>query len=237
MRLLRVVLVIILLQAVVGGSALAYRLICIPTAETLPDGVYKLEVSAPYNHTLTDEWLPAYRFDGTVTKGFEISIKGGTSPGNWRASNTQVSLAWTVARETEDKPGYGIGILNWYDSEDHEAPPGKRAVKESVYAGIYKTVDIGLKFPAKLHLLVGTKCLNGVFGGFALPLSKRFSIAAEYVPEATSDAKSLMTPGNEDEHLVVGVGYNHNQHWRFKYASIGGDSAWGVVYTSNWVEK
>lgn len=229
--------VVMLVLLVAATNVFAYRLVCIPTAETLPDGVYKLEVAAPYNDSLTQDWLPAYRFDGTAVKGFEISIKGGTPAGNWRASNTQVGLAWTIARETKETPGYGIGILNWYDSEDHEAPPGKRANKESVYAGLYKTVDVGLKYPAKVHLVVGTKCVNGVFGGFALPLSKQFSIAAEYVPTATSDAKSLMTPGNEDEHIVVAAGYNHNQHWRFKYANIGGDDAWGIVYTNKWLQK
>ncbi len=136
-----------------------------------------------------------------------------------------MGLAWTVARETKDMPGYGIGILNWYDSEDHVKN------KESAFAGIYKTIPIGLKYPAKFHLMVGTELLNGVFGGFALPLSKTFSVAAEYCPE------KLMTPGNTDENFVWALGYNHNQHWRFKYANIGGDHALGIVYTNKWLQK
>ncbi|MDH7482883.1 MAG: hypothetical protein QHH26_13045 [Armatimonadota bacterium] len=231
------VVVFALVLLIAAGTAFAYRLICIPTAETLPDGMYRLEIAAPLNESAPatapthDKWLPCYKFDGTVFKGFEISVISGATPSDnlnplsWRANNTQVSLSWTVARETEDMPGYGMGVLNWYDSEDHVNH------EESAFAGIYKTVPIGLKYPATLHLLAGTKALNGVFGGFLLPLSKTFVVAAEYSPSA------LMTPGNTDENFVWALGYNHNAHWRFKYANIGGDHALGIVYTGKWLQK
>ena len=103
-----------------------------------------------------------------------------------------------------------------------------------MFAGAFKTVNVGLKFPIKLHLLVGTKQLNGVFGGVIIPLSKRFSAAAEWTPEGTSDTKSLRTPGTTTG-FTWALGYNQTSHWRVKYANLGGDNAYGVVYTSKWL--
>lgn len=229
-RFLLVLLIAMVLLAM-AGTAFAYRLICIPTGEVLPEGIYKLEFSAPHNDNGTDAWLPSYRFDGAVGNGFEIAVKGGCAPDRTRATNTQVNLNWQIAKETADMPGYGVGIWNWYDSDDHKAN------KESFFAGAFKTVKVpGMKYPVKFFLAAGTEQLNGMFGGVAIPLSKRFSAAAEYVPTGKKGCKSLMLPG-EDSHLVWALGYNQTPNWRFKYANVGGDSAWGVVYTSKWLQK
>lgn len=241
-RILVVVLIAMVLLAM-ASAAFAYRLICIPVAEVLPEGMYKLEVAAPYNAQAPegtptqDEMLWCYRFDGTIYKGLEIAVKGNSAPGNARAGSTQVNLHYQAIGEKDGMPGLGFGIWNLYDSDDHEAPAGKLPVKESFFAGVFRTVAIpGMKLPVKLHLCWGTKQLEGLFGGVAIPLSKRFSAAAEYLPEASSDSKSLMLPG-QTRHFVWALGYNQTPNWRFKYANIGGDNAWGVVYTSKWLQK
>lgn len=200
-------LLIALVLLTMTSAAFAYRLSCTPVAEVLPEGVYKLEIAAscnsngPESEPTHDEWLPTYRFDGTVYKGLEIGVKGSAPPGETRANNTQVNLQWQIAKETKDLPGYGVGIWNWYDSDDHVA------VKESFFVGAFKTVKVpGMKLPVKAHLCWGTKQLNGGFGGVVIPLSKRFSAAAEYIPHGR-ESKSLMLPG-QSSHLVWVLGYN-----------------------------
>jgi len=219
----------------IAGSAYAYRLIVIPVAEVLPANMYKLEFSAPKSEAL-DKWLTGYRFDYSLGKGFEIATKSGSAPSNslspQRASSLDVNVNWQIAKETKSMPGYGMGVWNLYDSDDHAA------VKEAFFAGAYKSLDVGLKFPVKVHVVAGTKQLNGVFGGVLIPLSKRCQAAAEWMPRGTLDGKSLRTPdptqpGNRTKTgLAVAVGYNQSQHWRVKYANVGGDNAWGVVYTN-----
>lgn len=210
----------------VTSTAFAYRLICIPVAEVLPEGVYKVEASAIHNDHKTGAWLPSYRFDSTIFKDVEIGIKAGGLPGHFSTSNTQVNLQWQIAKETKDEPGYGIGVWNLYDSDDH------RAVKASYFAGAYKTVSVsGLKYPVKAHLLVGTDQLSGVFGGVSIPLSKRFSVAAEYTPTGVAGEKSLMAPGTTSN-LSISMGYNQTPHMRFKIADAGGDIGYGITYTN-----
>ena len=154
-------------------------------------------------------------------------------------TNTQLNVNWQIAKETKTMPGYGLGVWNVYDSDDHKGPYGK-AVKAAFFAGVYKSFDLGWKFPIKVHVVGGTKSLNGIFGGVLVPLSKRCQAAAEWVPEGTHDAKSLRTPGpasnfgRTESGLAVAVGYNQTKNWRFKYANVGGDNAWGIVYTSRW---
>ena len=229
-----VLLALVLLTA--AGSAFAYRLIVIPTAEVLPEGMYKMEVAAPYNSNATsgptqDKWLPTYRLDGTIYKGLELGIKGSGGADVWRSGSSLGAVTYTIARETKTMPGYGVGELNLYNSDNNAA--GVKA-EESIFAGVFKSVNVGLKFPIKLHLLWGTKQVNGVFGGVIIPLSKRFSAAAEWIPEGTSDTKSLRTPGTTAG-FTWAVGYNTTPHWRLKYANCGGDNAYGVVYTSKWL--
>ena len=221
----------------IAGSAFAYRLILIPVAEVLPDNMYKIEYSGPFIDG-PDKWYSGYRFDYSMGKGFEIATKSGPNskgsdtlaPGV-QMSTLDVNLSWQAAKETKSTPGYGFGVWNLYDSDNHEGPPGK-AVKESFFAGIYKSFDVGMKFPIKVHVVGGTKQLNGVFGGVLIPLSKRCQAAAEWVPKPTSDTKGLRTQA--DKGLALAIGYNQTKNWRFKYANVGGDSAWGVVYTSKW---
>lgn len=224
-----VLLALVLLTA--AGSAFAYRLISIPVAEVLPEGVYKLELAAPYNSNGSDKWLPTYRFDGTFYKGLEFGIKGTGGPDQWRSGNALGALTWQISKETASMPGFGVGCINLYDSEERSSALQAR---ESVFVGAFKTVNVGLKFPIKLHLLAGNKQVNGVFGGIIIPLSKRFSAAAEWTPEGTSDTKSLRTPGTTSG-FTWAVGYNQTPHWRLKYANCGGDNAYGIVYTSKWL--
>lgn len=212
----------------VAGSAFAYRLIVIPTAENLPDGMYKLELAAPYNSNALDAWLPTFRFDGNIYKGLEIGIKGSGSPDYWKSTGALGTLSWTIARETKATPGYGVGLANVYDTGDHAD------VKESFFVGMYKSVDLGLKFPVKIHVLYGTKQLNGVFGGIIIPMSKRFSGAVEYAPKGSTDTKSLWTPGTTSG-FNWALGYNATPNWRLKYANCGGDNAYGIVYTGKWL--
>lgn len=220
-------ILITLALLMVASAAFAYRLIGIPTAEALPDGVYKFELAAPHADAL-DEWLPTYRFDAAIYPGVDISVKGSGAPGEWRSGSTLVGLTWTVAREKGNTPGYGIGVSNLWDSDNHDN------VKASMFVGAFKCVKVpGMKYPWKAHLLVGTKQLNGVFGGVAIPFSKRFSGAIEYTPKGTSDTKSLLLPGQTNE-IVWALGYNQTEHWRLKYANVGGDDAFGIVYTNKW---
>lgn len=223
-----VLLTLVLLS--VAGSAFAYRLIVIPTVESLPDSVYKLELAAPFNENAMDEWLPTFRFDGTIYKGLEVSLRGDGAPGDFtRSAGTLLGMNWQIAKETEQTPGYGVGVLNLYDSDEHFF------VKESFYAGLFKSVDLGLKFPVKIHVLWGTSQVNGIFGGVMIPMSKRFVGLAEWIPEGTSDnLKSLRTPGSKSG-LAWALGYNQSPHWLLKYANSGGDNAYGIVYTSNWL--
>jgi len=216
----------------VAGSAFAYRLIAIPVAESLPDGVYKLELAAPFNGNALHEWLPTFRFDGTIYKGLEVSLKGTGAAGDFtRSNNTLLGANWQIAKETGQTPGYGVGVLNLYDSNEHFF------VKESFYAGLFKSVDLGLKFPVKIHVLWGTSQVNGVFGGVIIPMSKRFSAAVEWIPQGTTDnLKSLRTPGTKSG-LAWALGYNQTANWRLKYANLGGDNAYGVVYTSKWLNN
>lgn len=230
----RVLCIIMIAAALlaIAGSAFAYRLIIIPVAEVLPDGMYKIEYSGPFNDHLTDKWLMGYRFDYSMGKGFEIATKSGCDPSNTpmpgsQATGTDVNLNWQIAKETKTMPGYGVGVWNWYDSDDHVA------MKESFFGGIFKSFDVGMKFPIKVHLLAGTKQLNGMFGGVLIPLSKRCQMAAEYAPHGTTDTKWITLPGTTSR-MVYAIGYNQTPNWRFKYANVGGDSAWGVVYTSHW---
>jgi hypothetical protein len=225
------VVLLALVLLTVAGSAFAYRLISIPVAEVLPEGMYKLEVAAPYNSNGTDMWLPTYRFDGTIYKGLELGIKGSGGADVWRSGSSLGAVTLTVAKETASMPGYGVGVLNLYNSDNNA---GGVIAQESVFAGVFKSVNVGLKFPIKLHLLWGTKQVNGVFGGVIIPLSKRFSAAAEWTPEGTSDTKSLRTPGTTSG-FTWALGYNQTAHWRLKYANCGGDNAYGIVYTSKWL--
>lgn len=210
-----------------ASGAFAYRLILIPTAEVLPDGVYKLEASAPFNSNKLDEWLPAFRFDGNIAKNFDIAIKGSCPPDQWRASGTLVNLDWQVTKETKSMPGFGMGAWNLYDSANHAT------VKESFFVGAYKSFNVGWKFPIKVFANVGTEQLKGFSGGLLVPLTKKCQFAAEYVPEGAADTKSLRTPGSTSG-LTMAVGYNFTPNWRVKAANTSGDMAYGVVYTGKW---
>ena len=224
-RILLIALIAALLLSI-AGAALAYRLILIPVGEVLPDNVYKLEYSGPFIDG-PDNWYTGYRFDYSLGKGFEIATKSGCQPGDSIMPGRQttgmlVNLNWQIAKETKSTPGYGLGVWNVYDSDDHVA------VKESFFAGIYKSFDVGMKYPIKVHVVGGTKQLDGIFGGLLIPLSKRCQMAAEWVPEP-SEGKGLRTQA--DKGLAVAIGYNQTKNWRFKYANVGGDNAWGIVYT------
>ena len=229
-RILWIALIVAALMAIAGSAAFAYRLILIPVAEVLPDNMYKLEYSGPFIDG-PDKWYPGYRFDYSIGKGFEIATKSGCEASNSlmpgkKTTGMLVNLNWQIAKETKTTPGYGFGVWNLYDSDDHAA------VKASFFGGIYKSFDAGMKFPIKVHVVAGTKQLNGVFGGVLVPLSKRCQAAAEWLPEPTSDTKGLRTQA--DKGLALAIGYNQTKNWRFKYANVCGDHAWGVVYTSSW---
>jgi hypothetical protein len=210
----------------VAGASYAYRLVVIPVAETLPEGTYKLEASAIHNDAGGNGWLSAYKLDSTVIKNIEVGVKLYGNPGHFDPSGTQANIQWQIAGETENTPGYGVGVWNIYDSG------GNANNKISLFAGAFKSVKInGLPLPVKAHLLVGTKQLHGVFGGVCIPFSEKFNIAAEYIPHSSADTKSLLTPG-VTSHLAVAAGYNYTPHLRFKLADVGGDIGYGIVYTN-----
>lgn len=229
---LRLVSVILLALVLImaASSAFAYRVVLIPSPEVLPDGVYKLEVSAPFNDNLTKKWLPSYRFDGTIGKGLEIALKGFCPAGNWRASGTLLNLTYQATKETASMPGFGVGVWNLYNSDDPNNP------KVSYFVGMYKSINVGMALPIKVVANVGTEQLNGVSGGIIIPFNKKFSAAVEWVPEGKLGNKSLRTPGS-DSGFVWALGYNQTKNWRFKYANADGDNAWGVVYTNKWLTK
>ncbi len=214
----------------VAGGAFAYRLIVIPTADVLPNGIYKMEISAPFNHNKLDEWLPGFKFDGNIAQNFDIAVKGGCPPGEWRASNTLVNVNWQVTKEKDGMPAFGMGVWNLYDSNDHAD------VKASYFIGLSKSFNVGLKFPIKAFLNYGTEQLDGFSGGVLIPITKQCQAAVEYIPEPAPGNKPLRTPGS-DNGLAWAVGYNFTPNWRLKYANLDGDNAWGVVYTSHWMTK
>jgi hypothetical protein len=215
---------------VLASSAFAYRLILIPTAEVLPDGVYKMEVSAPFNAQGLDKWLPAFKFDGNIAKNFDFAVKGVCAPDEWRASSTLVNFNWTVTTETASMPGFGMGVWNIGNNGDDAATP------TSYFAGLYKSFKVGLKFPIKAYANFGTKQLDGFSGGVLIPITKQCQAAAEMLPLAKDSPKTLMVPG-ETSRFVWAVGYNFTPNWRLKYANVGGDNAYGVVYTAHWFSK
>ncbi len=229
---LRLVSVILLALVLImaASAAFAYRVIAIPSPEVLPQGVYKLEVSAPFNENALDKWLPSYRFDGTICKGLEIALKGGCPPDRWRANNTLLNLTYQATKETASMPGFGVGVWNLYNSSSSDNP------KVSYFAGIYKSINVGMKLPIKVVVNYGTEQLEGLSGGVIIPFNKKFSAAAEWIPEGKAGNKSIRTPGS-DSGFTWALGYNITPNWRVKYANIDGDNAYGLVYTNKWLTK
>lgn len=214
----------------VAGGAFAYRLICIPTVDVLPNGVYKLEASAPFNDNKTGEWLPAYRLDLGIGGNFDLAVKGGCPAGEWNPSSTLINANWQFTKETATDPAFGMGIWNLYDSDDHAA------VKASWFVGMSKTLNVGLKFPIKMYMNLGTEQLQGISGGVLIPLTKQCQAAMEWIPAGEPGNKSLRTPGSGSG-FAWAVGYNVTPNWRVKYANLASDHAVGIVYTSRWLTK
>lgn len=217
-RMIWAVAIAALLLATMATGSFAYRLIATPIGQSLPDGMYKLEIGGIDN---TGDWTASYRFDGTVLKRVEIGLKSGCAAGSFNPDNLSAGFGWQLTDETDTAPGVGVGIWNLYDSTNNDA------IDTSLFISGFKTVNIeGLPYPVKLHLGVGSKQLNGIFGGVAVPLSKRALLGLEL-------GTNGVRPAGCTSNFNWGVAYNQNANWCLKYRNIGGANYIAVAYTSN----
>jgi len=224
----------LMLVLLVSVQALAYRLVLIPTGDMLPEGMTKFEygrVSNQSHHQPPNiDWFSGYKVDSRLPGNFEVYVQVKDQEGA-KNLGTDVSVQYLVLAETKEVPNLSVGIWNINNEGVTSRLTGGSIRKaRSPWVGASKGIPLPklIKRTTRFHLGVGAQSLSGIWGGVTIFTSPFASIALEY------DPKGIRLPNAGPN--TAAFGYNWSPHFRTKYANLGGDHAFGVVYT-DWFGK
>jgi len=222
-----VMLFALLLVATVCLQGNAYRVVLIPTADLLAPGMVKAEYGFVLNEeTVNPDWFSGYKLDARLPGNFEVYVQVKDSEKQPNLA-TDVSVQYLVMNETKTKPNVSVGVWNVNTDAMALASTGHRP--RGYWVAAAKGVQIPggvIKRPVRFTLGAGVESLQGIWGGAIIPISPFAQIAVEYDPEGIRLPKA--------SGFTAAIGYNVTPHFRVKYANLGGDSAFGLVYTDWW---
>lgn len=219
----RVLVLALLALLAVTSSAMAYRLIVVPSGDLLATGYTRFEVASADVHgdnigAAPKGWYTSYRVDTVPLPRLEIS--GCVSELPTRATSTSIGLQYEVIKATATTPVVTVGA--W----DCGLPTIGSTKGRSAYIAAAKAIPCkGLIGPIKATLGYGDQKLNGFFGGAVIPMDKTTQLVAEYTP------KNSRLPGGKWYSLAIG--HNFTPNWRGKIATIGGKIGIGLVYINH----
>lgn len=170
-RLTVLLLAILSICCLIAGTAVADRLILIPTGTTLSTGDFRAEYAGHGS-------AQAYWAAVGITR---LEVEGAWFRNFGSNENGAVSAQIAVLPETSFTPALGVGVRDIGDSADTSALlyDGR-----SAYVAVSKGVETGegLTFvqDLKAHAGIGTGSLSGIFFGAEVTLPGKVRLAAEY---------------------------------------------------------